>query len=39
MLKRSAYNNLPITKNIILHSFKSNAQTDIIYTNFSKAFN
>lgn len=25
-------------KNIILHSFESNSQTDIIYTDFSKAF-
>jgi len=38
MPKRSAYNNLAITKNIILHFFESNAQTDIIYTDFSKAF-
>lgn len=38
MPKRSACNNLTITKNIILHSFDSNAQTDIIYTDFSKAF-
>jgi len=38
MPKRSACNNLTIAKNIILHSFDSNAQTDIIYTDFSKAF-
>jgi hypothetical protein len=38
MRKRSACNNLAITKNIILQSFESNAQTDIIYTEFSKAF-
>jgi hypothetical protein len=38
MPKRSVCNNLAITKNIILQSFESNAQTDIIYTDFFKAF-
>lgn len=36
--KRSPCNNLAVVKNIILHSFEMNAQTDIIYTDFAKAF-
>ncbi len=36
--KRSSCNNLAVVKNIILNSFELNAQTDIIYTDFSKAF-
>lgn len=36
--KRSACNNLSVVKNIILHSFELNAQTDIIYTDFTKEF-
>lgn len=35
---RSTCNNLSITKNIITQSFELNAQTDIVYTDFSKAF-
>jgi hypothetical protein len=35
--KRSCHN-LAVIKNIILNSFELNAQTDIIYTDFSKAF-
>lgn len=36
--KRSTCTNLSLAKNLILNSFVSNAQTDIIYTDFSKAF-
>lgn len=36
--KRSTSTNLSECMNIILHQFKSKVQTDIIYTDFSKAF-
>ncbi|CAI6349372.1 unnamed protein product [Macrosiphum euphorbiae] len=36
--KRSTCNNLVVVKNMVLQSFEVNAQTDIIYTDFSKAF-
>jgi len=35
---RSTCKHLSVTQNIIIQSFELNAQTDIIYTDFSKAF-
>jgi hypothetical protein len=36
--KRSSCTNLSLVQNLILNEFNSNSQTDIIYTDFSKAF-
>lgn len=36
MMNQLAYNNLSIVKNVILHSFEINTQTDIMYTEFQR---
>jgi len=36
--KRSTVTNLAIFKQHIFYSFSSNAQTDVVYTDFEKAF-